>query len=480
MTPDNKLGIFPQKLDLSILGVKSLESLLATKKISNKNSGRKQRQSVYLIAQPNIGSKKLTMPPVSAKPKKKKKNSTLTMETEAIIIELSYCPWTEQQERLDKILEESALDPLIEQRIVRYSITRDEFDAYFQWQTVLFRKYKYPIGISIRSKGHKREPINRGFDMHHFEIGIENWTMREEEIKAFVYQFFEGKCPSAINLEILYDLIRRSILTKADFAKGKYDYQNSVYIKAVQLKSDELTDSIKEIQTKTQSILEKILQPFVVIVFSLPENASFTTSEVQPPHRLFTDRICLFGNQIYLFKVNNQRKMLDLHGHSEFEAKARVKAYIIERYHQNDRRCTIITGRGNHTNPNTGAVAVLFNSFPEWMKELSSYVELFKPRDGCYSVVLKQPIVCNLTKSPFLDMLLIVRAMREAIKNQVFCFRIRMLEHETPDIWMLLFQTDFFKQIRSVSIQSSPDAMQVFFSLKQEGIANQTFKNCNN
>ena len=103
---------------------------------------------------------------------------------------------------------------------------------------------------------------------------------------------------------------------------------------------------------------------------------------------------------------NSGESILDLHGLSLKEAKEEVIDFIKEQYNYCKTECTIITGRGNHTNAN-GSSGVLKQMLPVWVwsDELKHYIKSIRLGDGggIYKIILIEPTHITLTSETFED-----------------------------------------------------------------------------
>ncbi len=278
----------------------------------------------------------------------------------------------------------------------------------------------------------------------------------------FSYRFFEGKFDeSRINPQTFYNLIVRAGFTKDDFEKGKHGYQDRIFVKPIRLKQETPPLCDQEIQEAIESNLKKAFQPYVTFVFELPKNAKFKIQDLgRTNHEPLATIIEENERRLYLCFSNNKRDILDLHEMSYEEGFKKVKSFLQERYTHYAKECNIITGRGNHENSN-GTRGIMSSSFPKWMKseEISPLIERYIQKNGLYTVFLKNPEECDLTKlhpqqDPFevisnaLRKVITTRDLRLCIKGVVKDFDHKLIH------FLCIKEPELFQNISPYSIKA--------------------------
>jgi len=386
-------------------------------------------------------------------------------------VEIDPLPWMQLQPCLETLLKETLIDPSYESRTFRFQIKREDWKKYIEWDINLISSSQYPIGYTSTNRGGVGDRVEGLYEIYNKELTLINMTKKEEQArKDFAYHFFKGTLDeSHINANTFYNLMVRAGFSPEDFEKGKHDYQERVFVKPITLKQTTALLCNQEIQGVIESTLPKAAQPFVAFVFELPASASFKTQDLLKTERPFPLATIVEEKErrLYLCFSNDQRKRLDLHQMSVEEAFEQVKAFIQERYANYAETCEIITGRGNHENPG-GKRALLFSSFPGWMKhkEICPLVKRSIPREGVYIVFLIKPMKCDLTSlTAEQDSYEMARdALRKVSQTTDLRLRIKV---DIPDFeprliqYLLLKEPKLFQEISPLSLYSLPGELRL-------------------
>ena len=379
-------------------------------------------------------------------------------------VEISPSPWIHVQPCLDDLIKKTLADSSYEKRTFRFQVTREDWKSYQQWEDKVFKSLEYPVGCSSFNKNVEGDRIEGVYKVYHKELTLTNATKKEKEARnSFAYRFFEGKFDkSHINANTFYNLMVRAGFTKEDFKKGKYGYQDQIFVKPLTLKQTTLPLCIQEVQDVIDTNLHKATQPFVTFIFELPPSADFKVQELFGPRKQepLATIVEEKERRLYLCFSNDERKRLDLHGMSVDEAFKHVKEFIQEKYESYAETCEIITGRGNHENPG-GARALLFSSFPKWMKheEIRPLIRYYIPGDGdgVYKIFLKKPMTCDLTKlnSEQNPCKTVSDALKKVSQGKDLRLRIKVnetgFEHRLLH-FLLLKEPDLFHEISPLSL----------------------------
>jgi hypothetical protein len=378
----------------------------------------------------DIEKKKITIKKYTPKSTKSSPEN-FRFEDSGRVVKFKSLPWAQLEPHLNHLVEEVINDPSYESRTLCFQVKREDWEQYRQWEDGYRNKCRYPIGYSSSSHKAEGERVNGIYEIYHKEFSITNATKKEEEARnIFSYRFFEGKFDeSRINPQTFYNLVVRAEFTKDDFEKGKYGYQDRIFVKPIRLKQETAPLCDQEIQEAIESNLKKAFQPYIVFVFELPKNAKFKVQDLgRTHHEPLATIIEENERHLYVCFSNNKRNILDLHEMSYEEGFKKVKSFLQERYTHYDKECDIITGRGNHENSN-GTRGVMSSSFPKWMKseEISPLIERYIQKNGLYTVFLKKPMKCDLTslhlqQDPFE---VISNALRKVITTRDLRLRIK-------------------------------------------------------
>ncbi len=394
-----------------------------------------------------------------------------TRQRTSRFVELSPLPWVELHPQLDHLLEETICDPSYEKRTFCFQVKREDWAHYLQWEDVLRRRYKYPIGYTSANVGCEGDRVGGVYQTYHKELTLINATKKEEEARrSFAYRFFGGYFDeSRINSHTFYNLMVRAGFTVEDFEKGQYDYQDRIFVKPIRFEQTTLPLCSQEFQEIIDTSLRAIPYPFVTFVFELPLTADCKVQDLpfHYKHNLLATIVAENERRLYLCFLNDESNVLDLHGMSFKEAFERVKLFIQKKHANYTETCQIITGRGNHIKLGSPP-GLLFSSFPQWMKDKQTrlLVERYIPSDGSYTVLLKRPVECDLTgfnleQSSYE----IVRdTLRDVIKTKDLRLRIKV---DDTDFCGKLFhflalkEPGLFQEISPFSIETLPSELRL-------------------
>lgn len=330
--------------------------------------------------------------------------------------------WHQIRPYLDYLIAETILDPRYEEKTFYYTLKGQYINEHWKWLLHTIRTNNYPISIGGGNNSTEGSKSDQGvWDIYHNEITITNDTQKEIEARElFAYQFHGGKLdPTCINPITFYNLMVRAGFEKEDFKQGKYGFQDKIFVKHILLNKPTIEECEEELRTNVSTILRKAKQPYVTFIFELQPNTPFRLYDVYThndntpkdlwryfheelggPAATITEEL---EKRLYLCFYNIKQNMLDLHGASVDEAFDKLSSFILERYDNFEDECTVITGRGNHINPN-GEAGILHNSFKKWVKrELKPYIKTYIPSkgDGGYKVILRKPVKVVLSNQSF-------------------------------------------------------------------------------
>lgn len=397
-----------------------------------------------------------------------------TRQRTAHFVELAPSPWCELHPQLDHLIEKTLCDSSYEKRTFCFQIKREDWARYLQWENVLRRRCKYPIGYTSANVGCEGDRVGGVYQTYHKELTLINATQKEEEARrSFAYRFFEGRFDeSRINSYTFYNLMVRAGFTIEDFEKGQYDYQDRIFVKPIRLEQTILPLCSQEFQKIIDTNLRAIHYPFVTFVFELLLTADYKVQDLpfHYKHNLLATIVAEDERRLYLCFLNDESNVLDLHGMSFKEAFERVKLFIQKKYANYTETCQIITGRGNHIKPGSPP-GLLFSSFPQWMKDKKNrlLVKRCIPSDGSYTVLLKKPVECDLMKfNREQSSYEIVRdTLRDMIKTKDLRLRIKVDDTDFCGRllhFLALKEPGLFQEISPFSIETLPNELRLNLS----------------
>jgi len=316
--------------------------------------------------------------------------------------------WDKMKLYLEDLIQLTVADPMCDERNIHLKLIENDFNEYFEWADSLRKRFSYPIRV-VNGNDNPDGIYNRNNQC----IRIYNCTKKDKEAREFPYKIFEGQIDkSKLNPMIFYELMRNAGFTEDDFTKGKYGYQDQIYVKPVYLKNIILDKCALEMKETILSTLKKVTQLYVAFILELDRNVPYTLGdlrryggresffhEIEPLGKLFDHE----ENRIYIVYFNDKKSTLDLHGLALNEAKEKVIDFIKEKYNNFETECTIITGKGNHVNDN-GTSCVLKQMLPMLAKtELKSYIQYINLCNGggLYNVKLFKATNLILSKKVF-------------------------------------------------------------------------------
>ena len=346
--------------------------------------------------------------------KKMTQNEKLTFKSDESDIHLPDTPWINLKPYLEDLIRLTLSDPMCEERIIHFKRLGKDSEEYFEWKDSLRKSFSYPISIGSGNGGAEGIKVDGKYEKYNSFLRISNYTKKEQEAREFPYKKFGGTFnESQVNLRTFYNIMARVGFTEDDFAKGKYGYQDQIYVKPVRLKNKVLGECAIEMKENILSTLERVTQPYVAFILELDKNVPYTLLEL----RSYKGRESFFHeieplakiveqeeNRIYIVYYNDKRSTLDLHELALNEAKEKVANFIKEKYNNFEIECTIIPGRGNHVNSN-GSSGVLNQMLPIWAgsPELKPYVKDINLCNGggLYKINLIEPVHITLTSNEF-------------------------------------------------------------------------------
>lgn len=409
--------------------------------------------------------------PPKVVPKKFSSRKKSEKKDTEIRITINPMPWTLLQPDLDRLIAETIADPSYEERTFCFQVRREDWKAHIKWQGDLMRDCRYPIGISSYNAKCDGDKIEGMYEVYHKEVTVRNSTQKEERARRDIaYRFFGGQLDrSLINPDTFYNLIVRAGFKPEDFKTGLHGYQDRIFVKAVQLKSPSLQESITEAEGIVSKTLHTAFQPYVAFIFELPETATFKVYDLLP---IGAQRLAVIIDEkerrLYFCRENHKRGAIDLHSMSLEEAFAEVRRFLLERYADFAENCRVITGRGNHENKN-GTRGVLFSQFPQWMKapEMKQLVKAHTPlADGGYTVKFKPTMICDLMHVPAdQEPYLIVRDfLRKILKANEGRLLVRVADesvHMRLIHFLAFSEVDLFAQVSPMLIHIRPGELQI-------------------
>jgi hypothetical protein len=335
-------------------------------------------------------------------------------------VTLTISSWKYLRPYLEMLLSHTAGIPSFESREFRYSIVREDFKNYVQWERKAIQEFSHPISIGRSNISCEGERVDGVYAVYHQLLFLHNSTQANEEArKDFSYHFHGGELnENSLNPRNFYDLMVRAGFRKKDFKKGKHGFQDKVLVKPITLVASTSELIGREFKDTVFSTLKKAKHPYVAFAFSLKDDSPINVndlylknSEIINFPQILAIILSTQENRLYLCFYNNARCMLDLHGMSSQEALERSINFIKEKFDNFESNCTVITGRGNHINTN-GSQAVLSNSFKKWVKEpeLKTFVKSIRAisNNGGYKVNLYKPsklILTGLDEKKHTDMI---------------------------------------------------------------------------
>jgi DNA-nicking Smr family endonuclease len=323
-------------------------------------------------------------------------------------------PWVHLKPYLDNLIRLTVEDPLCEERTIHFKRLGQDSEDYFAWKDDLQSRSRYPVSIGSGNEGAEGIKVDGKYEKYNSFLHISNYVKKEKEVREFPYKRFGGHFDeSQVNLRTFYNLMARAVFKEDDFAKGKYGYQDQIYVKPVYLKNKILDECALEMKENILSTLQRVTQPYVTFILELAKDVPYTFEElkayggrgsffheIEPLSKIVEQE----ENRIYIVYYNEKKSTLDLHELALNEAKEKVASFIKEKYDNFETEGTIITGRGNHINSN-GTSGVLNQMLPTWVRssELQPYIKDINLCNGggLYKVKLIEPVHITLTSNDF-------------------------------------------------------------------------------
>lgn len=391
-----RANFFNKKLSYPTRGVK-MSNNLALKSFSSALT-----LSICLLSQSALGMN-LEKEDITQISSKKSKKTVSVPDT----------PWIHLKPHLENLIRQTVEDPLCEERTIHFKRLGKDSEDYFEWKEQLQNSFSYPISIGSGNEGTEGVKVDGQYEKYNSFLRISNYTKKEQDARELPYKKFGGNFnKNQINLETFYNLMVRAGFKEDEFAKGKYGYQDQIYVKPVYLKNKVLDVCAIEMKENILSTLQRVTQPYVAFILELAQNTPYTLEElssyggresffheIEPLAEIVEQK----ENRIYVVYYNEKKSHLDLHELALNEAKEKVTSFIKEKYDNFETECTITTGRGNHVNSN-GTSGVLKQMLPLWANsELKSYIQEITLCNGggFYKVKLIEPVHITLTSKIF-------------------------------------------------------------------------------
>ena len=342
---------------------------------------------------------------------KNNQNGILDYKSDIYVPEMA---WIELKPYLENLVQAITVDPMYEEVNIHFKRLGKDAADYFVWKKNLQKGFRHPISIGSGNNGSEGSKVDGEYEKYHSFLHIGNRTKIEERARVLPYKIFGGKFDeSQMNQKTFINVMANVGFSSDDFAEGKHGYQDQIYVKPIHLNNKILDACAVEMKEVILSTLEKVGQPYVTFIIELDKNVSYTISdlssyagresffhEIEPLAKI----IAPDENRIYVVYYNDKRATLDLHGLSLKEAKEKVINFITEKYNNFETECTVITGRGNHTNAN-GSAGIFKKTLPAWLKSdaLRFYVQDYKLCNGggLYKIALVEPVHINLNTQLF-------------------------------------------------------------------------------
>lgn len=272
-------------------------------------------------------------------------------------------------------------------------------------------RYNLPlVNIGFGNHGGVGAKAGGKFEFMNSHILVSNLSKKSEEVRDYPYKPFGGmKASGHLFNEFFFELIAKAGLNKDEFEKGKWGYQDQFYVKEIPIDAATLPidNAIESIRKEILSCFRRFSHPYLAFVISLGDHAAYTVNDVvscddwskfEDEEIIPLSAIYLHeANQIYILYNNDFCPTLDLHAMSVDEAKERVAAFILEKFDNFERKCEIITGRGNHS---VGNYSILKARLPTWLDspELCPFVKkhFFDRKNGggsCTIFLLESPMI---------------------------------------------------------------------------------------
>lgn len=358
-------------------------------------------------------------------------------------------------------------------------------------------KYPFPFTWSLENKGKSKVESERPSWI--FEISLRSRAKERERVeKEFVYKFSDED-KKKVDWQNIYDVAMRSRFTLEDF-----EFNNSIKIRTIELDDDSEVEDLKKFQHLLKHTLAKDENPFHILCITLNRKARGhhhdmlnvflrKLSEVNVGHNR---RGVVFDPEeglLYLCLDNTHRRILDLHGkrlssghyegRSTQQGEQDTQEFILQAYEMFKEEVTVLTGRGNHLNPN-GTKGVLREAFRDWMaaEPFPSIVKKYcsLEGDGGYKVIFKKIQKLNLNNSDTPDqnpILVIKEAIAQMIRQKQRRLYIVLNEEEGPSesarefkLLMSLYadlyenNKELVQLITPLSFESIPGELKIIFN----------------
>ncbi len=334
---------------------------------------------------------------------KKKKKSSKNSSLQQSIIHLSQYPLEETLPEIEKYIQQVIQEKREKPLIVNVALENNkpavlEFHNSF---SKLVEKYPFPFSWCKINKGPDNQINNPAWII---ELQLSSRARARELVeKEFAYHYSDADTKK-INWPIIYDLAMSSGFSVEDFK-----FNNSLKIRFLELQGEDEEKDLKEVQVFLEETIAKNTNPFHIVSIKINNTLGlepiqfFDACSQKTAHLDIRGRIHDPENgYLYLCLNNTQRNTLDLHGkltpkgfegRNVQQARKDILAFIIQAYETFQDKVTVLTGRGNHINPN-GTSGVLYKGFKEWIEDesVSHIVKSHFPvgGDGGYTVILRK------------------------------------------------------------------------------------------
>jgi len=397
------------------------------------------------------------------------------------------------EEIIRQILKEKRDDPLRVYVTIDKEKIGDFNDSFFN----LVKKYPFPFNWSTTNTG----PIDQNaIDADWLlELKLSSQAkIREQVEKDFVYQI-DPLQEEKVEWPLIYDLAMRSGFSIEDFK-----FNNSLKIRVLELQAKTEEENLEEIQKFLATKLPKDSNPFHIVGIKVNKNSGIKPGQLLKSFRTreshyikaIIDRGTIYDSQsdyFYLCLDNENRKILDLHGKKNqssglFEgrnveqAHAETLEFIKQAYETFQDEITVLTGRGNHVNPN-GKSGVLHEAFEkEWIKNkfLAPLIKGYYPLEGNggYKITLVKTKKLDLGEKSIEDALPLIKEtiirMIEKGQSRLFLQMSSKEKASSDDRRYPLLTSlardwcskdpSFFKSISPISFESKPRELKMIFN----------------
>lgn len=311
---------------------------------------------------------------------------------------LAATEWKSLEASMDNLIDNIVSNDIIEKRTITFLVQKSKMAAFSAWNDKIFSKYKYPISISIRSGS--QTSLQKEHNMLPLKLKVKNYTQKLIDAEKSFHYKYNGSSLNKNQTRELYAFLINCGLNVDYFKNGRYGYHEKVLVKIADLSGnsdDDCEKEIRQINDITEDVIRKNTCEYVAFAFKTPK-AYEIISKTRSDRKNCVSKI-YYQEEKILYACYRQRKILDLHLIPYTEALQKSEEFLWDQYFNNESKCMIITGRGNHTCAN-GSRAVIHDNLPRTMEKIFKHkIESLTPisGNGGFYINFKNPASITLS-----------------------------------------------------------------------------------